>query len=77
LVLRAKLISTINYVDKGQNKGQLRDVSLFFEKRYFSINNYVEKVLQPSLFSATTMLNSNATKNHNLKPFFEFSVNYW
>jgi len=31
-LLRAKLNSLLNYVDKGQNKGQLRDFSLFLEK---------------------------------------------
>jgi len=48
--LRAKLISTINYVDKGQNKGQLRDFPLFFKKPWFSMVNDVGLTYPTSLF---------------------------
>ena len=33
--MRAKLILTMNIVDKGQNKGQLRDFSLFMKNLGF------------------------------------------
>ena len=39
--LRAKLNSMLNYVDKGQNKGQLRDFPLFSKKTLISMVNGV------------------------------------
>jgi len=40
-VARAKLSSTIDYVDKGQNKGQLRDYLFLLWKTIFSTHRRV------------------------------------
>ena len=49
---RAKFISTINYVDKGQNKG----LFTIYEKPWFSMVNDVGSAYTISLFSYETML---------------------
>ena len=74
--LRAKLISTINYVDKGQNKIQLRDFSLFLKKNMISIINDVGSAYTASLFSYKTMLKPNGQQNPEMNLFSGFRLVY-
>jgi len=40
-ITRAKLNSLLNYVNKGQNRGQIRDNLLFSWKSWFKLENCV------------------------------------
>ena len=65
--MRAKLNSLLNYVDKGQNKGQLRDFLLFLKKNLV----FNRKLCWFDLLKVLIFLR-NPVKNHwSQKPRFE------
>ena len=74
--MRAKLNSLLNYVDKGLNKGQLRDFSLFLRKSDFNVINYDIFLVYTFLFLVYTMLKSDEQSNPEMSFFSDFIMIY-
>jgi len=68
-ILRAKVVLTMNIVDKGQNKGQITDKPLFLQKVKKTINNYVVLVVTTLEKVVKIMFNFLGYKNRESSSF--------